>query len=85
MSRTSATTNARSTTIGLAECEKRDPKGLYARPRSGQLSGTTDVDAPYEPPENPDLILDTASASIDDLAARVIDLLNERTPRQRST
>jgi bifunctional enzyme CysN/CysC len=69
----------------LAECEKRDPKGLYARARSGQLSGMTGVDAPYEPPENPDLILDTTSASIDDLAGRVIDLLNERSPRQPAT
>ena len=41
----------------------------------------TGVDAPYEPPDNPDLILDTTSAGIDDLAARVIDLLNERSPR----
>jgi len=69
----------------LAECEKRDPKGLYARARSGQLSGMTGVDAPYEPPQNPDLILDTTSAGIDDLAARVIDLLNERSPRRRAT
>jgi bifunctional enzyme CysN/CysC len=43
------------------------------------------VDAPYEPPENPDLILDTTIASIDDLAGRVIDLLNERSPRQPAT
>jgi bifunctional enzyme CysN/CysC len=39
----------------LAECERRDPKGLYARARSGELTGLTGVDAPYEPPERPDL------------------------------
>ena len=66
----------------LAECEKRDPKGLYARARSGQLTGMTGVDAPYEPPDNPDLVLDTTNADIDDLAAQVIGLLNERSPRQ---
>jgi bifunctional enzyme CysN/CysC len=66
----------------LAECEKRDPKGLYARARSGQLTGMTGVDAPYEPPDNPDLVLDTAGADIDELAARVIGLLDERSPRQ---
>ena len=66
----------------LGECEKRIPKGLYARARSGQLSGMTGLDAPHEPPENPDLILDTTSASIDDLAAQVIGLRNERSPRQ---
>lgn len=65
----------------LAECEKRDPKGLYARARSGQLSGLTGVDAPYEPPEDPDLILDTANADIDELAAQVIELLNQRSPQ----
>jgi bifunctional enzyme CysN/CysC len=65
----------------LAECEKRDPKGLYARARSGDLTGLTGVDAPYEPPENPDLILDTANAHLDDLVAQVIAVLTERSPR----
>jgi bifunctional enzyme CysN/CysC len=65
----------------LVECEKRDPKGLYARARRGELTGLTGVDAPYEAPERPDLVLDTAGASIDDLAAQVIELLNQRSPR----
>jgi bifunctional enzyme CysN/CysC len=60
------------------ECEKRDPKGLYARARAGELTGLTGVDAPYEPPENPDLVLDTTGADIAQLVAQVIDLLNER-------
>ncbi len=58
------------------ECERRDPKGLYARARAGELKGLTGVDAPYEPPENADLVLDTTSADIDQLVAQVIDLLN---------
>jgi bifunctional enzyme CysN/CysC len=65
----------------LDECEKRDPKGLYARARKGELKGLTGVDAPYEPPEDADLVLDTAGADTDDLAARVIALLEERSPR----
>ncbi len=65
----------------LEECEKRDPKGLYKRARGGELKGLTGVDAPYEPPEKPDLVLDTAGADIDDLAAKVIALLDERSPR----
>jgi bifunctional enzyme CysN/CysC len=60
------------------ECEKRDPKGLYARARAGELKGLTGVDAPYEPPENPDLVLDTTGADIDELVAKVIGLLDER-------
>ena len=39
------------------ECERRDPKGLYARARSGELKGLTGVDAPYEPPREPELEL----------------------------
>ncbi|OBA63875.1 adenylyl-sulfate kinase [Mycobacterium sp. 1100029.7] len=66
----------------LAECERRDPKGLYARARRGELKGLTGVDAPYEAPENPDLVLDTAGASIDDLAAQVIELLDQRSPQR---
>jgi bifunctional enzyme CysN/CysC len=64
------------------ECERRDPKGLYARARAGELKGLTGVDAPYEAPEDPDLVLDTTGADINQLVAQVIDLLNER--RQRT-
>jgi adenylyl-sulfate kinase len=41
----------------LAECERRDPKGLYARARAGELRGFTGVDDPYEPPEAPEVVL----------------------------
>jgi bifunctional enzyme CysN/CysC len=59
----------------VEECEKRDPKGLYARARAGELKGLTGVDAPYEPPENADLVVDTAGADIDDLVAKVLEVL----------
>lgn len=61
----------------VAECEKRDPKGLYARARAGELRGLTGVDAPYEPPENPDLVLDTTGADIDELVAQVLEALQK--------
>jgi bifunctional enzyme CysN/CysC len=51
---------------------------LYARARAGELKGLTGVDAPYEPPDSADLVLDTSSADIDQLVAQVIDLLNVR-------
>jgi bifunctional enzyme CysN/CysC len=41
----------------LAECEARDPKGLYARARAGELDGLTGVDAPYEEPEAADVVI----------------------------
>jgi bifunctional enzyme CysN/CysC len=62
----------------VEECERRDPKGLYAKARAGELKGLTGVDAPYEAPENPDLVLDTTGADIDDLVAQVIELLKQR-------
>lgn len=61
----------------VAECEKRDPKGLYQRARAGELKGLTGVDAPYEPPENADLVLDTTGADIDALVAQVLETLNK--------
>ena len=41
----------------LEECERRDPKGLYARARAGEISGLTGVDDPYEPPESPEVVV----------------------------
>jgi adenylyl-sulfate kinase len=41
----------------LEECERRDPKGLYAKARAGELRGFTGVDDPYEPPSNADVVL----------------------------
>ncbi|ABK78489.1 adenylylsulfate kinase [Cenarchaeum symbiosum A] len=43
----------------LAECERRDVKGMYAKARSGEIKGFTGIDDPYEEPENPDLLVDT--------------------------
>lgn len=66
----------------VSECERRDPKGLYARARAGELKGLTGIDAPYEPPENPDLVLDTTEANVDDLVKQVIDLLKAKRDAQ---
>ncbi len=41
----------------LEECERRDPKGLYAKARAGELRGMTGIDDPYEAPSNPELVL----------------------------
>jgi adenylylsulfate kinase len=59
----------------LAECERRDPKGLYARVRSGEISGLTGVDDPYEPPPSPELTLDTTAEDPDHSAWRVQETL----------
>jgi bifunctional enzyme CysN/CysC len=62
----------------LALCEERDPKGLYARARSGELAGMTGVGAPYEPPASPDLVLGSHSETVESEVARVLDLLAAR-------
>lgn len=62
----------------LAECERRDPKRLYARARAGELRGLTGVDAPYEPPVAPDIAVDTTGADTDTLVPRIIELIDER-------
>jgi bifunctional enzyme CysN/CysC len=62
----------------LELCEQRDPKGLYARARAGQLSGLTGVGAPYERPADPDLVLGTLEESVERGAERVIELLVAR-------
>jgi bifunctional enzyme CysN/CysC len=58
----------------LAECERRDPKGLYARARAGELQGLTGVDAPYEAPEHPDLRVQP-SEPLDAAVERVLAIL----------
>jgi bifunctional enzyme CysN/CysC len=55
----------------IEECERRDPKGLYARARAGELKGFTGVDDPYEPPESPDLRL-TPDQSVEAAADAVL-------------
>jgi adenylylsulfate kinase-like enzyme len=50
----------------LEVCEKRDVKGLYAKARRGEISNFTGISAPYEEPENPDLIIDTSELSVED-------------------
>jgi bifunctional enzyme CysN/CysC len=62
----------------VEECEKRDPKGLYARARRGELTGFTGVDDPYEAPESPDLEVQPGTASFADDVERVLELLRER-------
>lgn len=62
----------------LTVCEGRDPKGLYAKARAGQLRDFTGIDAPYEAPASPDLALNTGSLSVTESIARLEALLQPR-------
>jgi bifunctional enzyme CysN/CysC len=64
--------------VPLAVAESRDPKGLYAKARRGELKNFTGIDSPYEPPEEAELRLDTAALDPEVAAERVVALLRVR-------
>jgi bifunctional enzyme CysN/CysC len=60
------------------ECERRDPKGLYARARRGDLPGLTGIDDPYEPPDRCELVLDACGTSPEQCVERLLGILIEQ-------
>src|SRR3546814_12733221 len=56
-----------------APCEARDPKGLYRRARAGEIADFTGISAPYEPPLEPELTVDTSGADIESCITRLAD------------
>lgn len=62
----------------VEECERRDRKGLYAKARRGEIPHFTGISAPYEPPSDADLVLDTTGRPIADVRDDVLELLHER-------
>ena len=59
----------------LAVVETRDPKGLYKRARSGEITGMTGIDDPYEAPKGPNLRIDTSELSVDESANKILEAL----------
>lgn len=64
--------------VPLETCEARDPKGLYAQARKGEIRDFTGIDSPYEPPESPELVLNTAEHDPEQCAERIEQCLGER-------
>ena len=62
----------------IAECEKRDVKGLYAKARKGELKNFTGIDSPYEAPENAEMVIDTSTKSPEECALEVWRLIEEK-------
>lgn len=62
----------------LEVAEQRDPKGLYARARRGELANFTGIDSPYEPPRNPELRIDTTARSPGEAAEAIVATLRSR-------
>jgi bifunctional enzyme CysN/CysC len=61
----------------IDECAKRDPKGLYAKAKAGEIKNFTGFDAPYEAPENPEIHLQTIGQQPEQLAQRLVRTLTE--------
>ena len=61
----------------IETCEQRDPKGLYQKAREGKIKEFTGISAPFEEPENADLIINTAANSIDDSVTKLVDYVEE--------
>jgi adenylylsulfate kinase len=59
----------------IEECERRDPKGLYKKAREGKIPNFTGISAPYEAPEQPEIVLRTAEHDVETCARQVIDYL----------
>ena len=59
----------------LAVCEERAPKGLYKKARAGVIKQFTGVSDPYEVPENPEVVINTAELSVADSVKRILDAL----------
>jgi adenylyl-sulfate kinase len=57
----------------LEACERRDPKGLYRRARQGEISDFTGVSAPYETPEDPELVVDTEHGDVAACVAQIVE------------
>jgi bifunctional enzyme CysN/CysC len=62
----------------LSVAEERDPKGLYKKARRGELKNFTGLDSPYEPPEHPEVHLETVTMSVEEATRRVGELLEEK-------
>jgi adenylylsulfate kinase len=61
----------------VATCEARDPKGLYQRARAGEIPNFTGISAPFEEPENPEMVMSTGDNSVDECVARLMKYLTD--------
>lgn len=64
--------------VPLEVAEERDPKGLYKKARAGEIKGFTGIDAPYEEPQNPELVIDTGQQDLEESTRTVLDFLKEK-------
>ncbi len=61
----------------IEECERRDTKGLYAKARQGLIKDFTGINAPYEVPENPDVLIETEKKSVEEAVSKVMECIEK--------
>lgn len=66
----------------LIECEKRDPKGMYAKAKRGEIANFTGISSPFDEPNDADLILDTSAGTAEELARQLLERLGYRLQSQ---
>ena len=66
----------------IETCERRDVKGLYRMARAGKIPNFTGISAPYEPPENCELVVDTTSATVSECVKTLIDYVRDEFPKK---
>ncbi|WP_342581708.1 adenylyl-sulfate kinase [Ureibacillus sp. FSL W7-1570] len=62
----------------IEECERRDPKGLYKKARNNEIPNFTGISAPYEAPDNPEIVVDSEKYSIEECKNQLIEFLLEK-------
>lgn len=62
----------------VEECERRDVKGLYKKARAGEIKNMTGISAPYEAPENPDVLIETEKETIEESVNKVLDYITPK-------
>ena len=62
----------------VATCEARDPKGLYKKARAGEIKDFTGISAPYEEPDSPELVIDTAAVQLDECIERLVNYVETK-------
>ncbi|NRD79227.1 adenylyl-sulfate kinase [Bacillus sp. BRMEA1] len=62
----------------LEECERRDPKQLYAKARRGEIKDFTGIDSPYEAPENPEITIQSGSVTVEEAVEQVLNYLRDK-------
>ena len=65
----------------VASCEERDPKGLYKKARSGLVKNFTGIDAPYEAPLNPEMVINTKCQTVDESVEQLLAFVTKTFPQ----